>query len=345
MSLYERLTALYDALSEKTPLFFEYQNADIIADISVDGVIRSAALGKFRVPVPVSPLPAPHAGKRAPYPLFDRLCFLAGGVPADRELHALYLKGLRAWGMSPYSTTQLRAVMRCIAAGGLYERLGAFGALTGNPKRDRELFTAFTVNGEKLWESARFVCSYAAYCRECLSESALCTDTGAIEPHAVCFPAGLTSCGSSARLISEPPRGVLHGEAQVYAGLESAFKAHEALRQLLRRTGVRVGDSHFAAFTERGALPLYGLLNGEVRSQQQALGKTVTVLCASEYSESRLSVTLWRELSGGEFNAAAARYAQSGAPPIREEALLKAGNCGRYAETLCRRLLNRALDG
>lgn len=345
MSLYERLTALYDALPEKAPLFFEYRAADIIADISSDGVIRSAARGKFRVPVPVSPLPAPHAGRRAPYPLFDKLYFLADGVPTDRERHALYINGLHAWGMSPYSTTQLRAVMRCIAAGGLYERLGAFGVLTGKPSRDRELFTAFTVNGEKPWESARFVRSYAAYCRERLCESGLCTDADKIAPHAVCFPAGLTSYGSPARLISEPPRGVLHGEAQVYAGLESTFKAHEALRQLLRLTGVRVGDSHFAAFTERGTLPLYGLLNGEVRSQQQAFGETVTVLCVSEYSESRLSVTLWRELSGGEFNAAAARYAQSGAPPIREEALLKAGSCGRYAETLCRRLLNRALDG
>ena len=344
MSLYGRLSALYDELPEKAPLFFEYRPADIIADINDDGVILSAVRERTAVPVPVSALADPRLRRPAPLPLFDRLCFIANDLPADRALHTLYLKGLCAWGMSQHATPQLRAVMRCVAKSGLCARLAAFGVLSGEPSRDRELFTVFTLNGQHLWENVRFVRSYTAFCRERLPTPALCTDTGAAEPPAVYFPSRLTSARSAARLIAEPPRGVLHGGVQVCAGLESTLKAHEALRQLLRRAGVRVGESVFAAFTECGELPLYGLFDGEVRSQQRAQGAAVTVLCVSEYAAGRLYVTLWREVSCGDFNAAVTRYAESGALPIREEALRRAGSNGRYAQTLCRRLLNRLLD-
>ena len=344
MSLYERLAALYDALPEKAPLYFEHRTADLVIDISEYGVILSAVRKKACVPVPINPLCDPCVRKPDPLPLFDKLCFLADDLPADHALHTLYLKGLCLWGMSQHATSQLRAVMRCIAKRGLCERLRAHGVLSGVTSRDRELFAVFTVNGCKPWENVRFIRSYTAFCRERLPQSRLCADTGEEEAAAVCFPAGLTSEHSLARLVAEPPRGVLCGGLRVYAGLESTLKAHEALRQLLRGAGVRMGESVFAAFTECGALPLYGLFDGDVRSQQRARGAMAVVLCASEYSPRRLSITLLRTLSCEEFNAAAARYAESGALPIREQALRAAKGSARFAETLCRRLLNKLLD-
>ena len=97
---------------------------------------------------------------------------------------------------------------------------------------------------------------------------------------------------------------------------------------------------------EQGMLPLYGIFDGEVCSQHQARGRTVCVMCVSEYSESRLSVTLYRELPREAFNEAVSRMAESGAAPIRAQALMRAGRASspRYAETLCRRLLSQLLD-
>lgn len=340
MGMIERLEELWDVIGEKAPLLFEHRRADIIADIDENGTLLSARRSSEYVPVPINVTASSLSRKSDPLPLCDRLCFLADDLPDDGALHAVYAARLREWAQSRFSTAPLRAVLRCISAGGLCERLSRFGVLSGKPAQNRRLFIVFAVNGVHLYEHERFVRSVADRFRESPDGLRRCFDPEML------FPAALTSPRSRARLISAPPRGTLHSEISVRIGAESLLKAHEALRQLLWQTGVRVGESFFAAFTEQGMLPLYGIFDGEVCSQHQARGRTVCVMCVSEYSESRLSVTLYRELPREAFNEAVSRMAESGAAPIRAQALMRAGRASspRYAETLCRRLLSQLLD-
>lgn len=340
MGMIERLEELWDVIGEKAPLLFEHRRADIIADIDENGTLLSARRSSEYVPVPINVTASSLSRKSDPLPLCDRLCFLADDLHDDDAIHAVYAARLREWAQSRFSTAPLRAVLRCISAGGLCERLSRFEVLSDKPAQNRRQFIVFTVNGVHLYEHDRFVRSVADRFRE--SPDGLLRS---FDPEML-FPAALTSPRSRARLISAPPRGTLHSEISVRIGAETLLKAHEALRQLLWQTGVRVGESFFAAFTEQGMLPLYGIFDGEVCSQHQARGRTVCVMCVSEYSESRLSVTLYRELPREAFNEAVSRMAESGAAPIRAQALMRAGRASspRYAETLCRRLLSQLLD-
>ena len=217
--------------------------------------------------IPVTEDSASRGNGNFPHALCDKLCYVAGDYfrfTGDRkeEYFEEYLKKLRQWVESEYSSPLVRAVYTYVAKRNLIQDLvdAGFLKLDGDgmlSEKENKLhqqpqadaFVRFAVveeNGvkQKLWKNQKLYELFADYYYSTLQERSLDYVSGRM---AICtekHPSKIRNTADKAKLISGNDdvgftyRGRFQNKSEaVTVGYETSQKAHNALRWLLRKQG------------------------------------------------------------------------------------------------------------
>lgn len=290
MHWFEQLSALYN--EQDIPLFHTRLLTDILISLSSSGRLLSAAPSRQHAIIPATEVSACRTRNIAPHPLCDTVENLT-----EAKRRCVYLAYLKQWSDSPYGSKQLNAVLCYIESGRLAADLAQAGITYGPHSVVR-----FAVDGAELCGNAELIKSHISFTRSLARPEGICSISGS--PAVLCArcPRRIISASSSAKLISGLRGGqLIHGRfggaPQAFTiGQELSFKAHTVLRRLILQGGLRMDRHVFLAFDESGAclpLPLMG------KTAEPA--GSVTVLCLCEATKGRLSVALYRQLSGERY--------------------------------------------
>lgn len=212
-----------------------------------------------------------------PHPLVDKLQYIAGDYGkyggSKKMMWAEYLKQLRDWCNSPYGLPQVRAVLFYLEKGCLIEDLiedgilfigsdgklvkkwtGAkeetpliFQTITGGDQT--EAFVRFNVDGKALSNDTMVWNSFIQYYLSILKREGFCYVQGRKMLLSQLSPYKIRNPGDRAKLISSNDgtnftyRGRFNdAEEALSIGYETTQKAHSALRWLIGRQGISIGD-------------------------------------------------------------------------------------------------------
>ncbi|AZK46720.1 type I-C CRISPR-associated protein Cas8c/Csd1 [Paenibacillus lentus] len=115
------------------PISHTTQNAHIEVEVTEDGEFHSAFIIDKKdasTLIPCTEESASRAGSKiAPYPLHDKLSYVAGDFVAyggqikKEEPYAYYIKQLESWAQSPYATAKVRSIYNYLKKGQLIQDL------------------------------------------------------------------------------------------------------------------------------------------------------------------------------------------------------------------------------
>lgn len=291
MHWFEQLAALYS--EQDIPLFHDIMLTAILIDISSGGQLISITKSRRSTVIPVTEASACRTRNIAPHPLCDTVQNLT-----EPKRRSAYLDYLEKWAHSQYGGNQLKAVLRYIES----ETLAADLALA-EIEYSQHSMVRFAVDGTELCGNAALINSHIAFTRLSAAEIGICSISGKAAALGTLHPKRIVSHTSSAKLISgcrsnKLCHGRFNGAQQAFTvGRELSFRAHAVLKRLISQNGLCMESFCFIAFDENGtALPL------------PLMGKTaipygnVTILCLLETAKGRLSVLLYRQLSGERYS-------------------------------------------
>ena len=226
-----------------------------------------------------------------PHPLFDKLQYLAGDYLkyGGREKafdYEEYLEQLNNWCESEYSTPEIRAVYTYLSKGTLIEDLVSDGTLYcdennkliskwNGDKKDApqifkmipggqlEVFVRFSVSTfgmtRDLWQDKELQQKFIGYITSKMKDRRFCYATGEVIPCSSSHPAKIRNTGDKAKLISTNDehgfsyRGRFETAEQVMqVGYEVSQKAHNALKWLIEKQGVKLKDKVYLLWGTEG---------------------------------------------------------------------------------------------
>ncbi|TDQ37158.1 type I-C CRISPR-associated protein Cas8c/Csd1 [Aureibacillus halotolerans] len=222
------------------PIAHTTQNAHIEVDINEDGTFHSAdMIGKVNTLIPCTDEAASRAGSKiAPYPLHDKLSYVAGDFVAyggkikKEEPFQAYIKQLGNWANSPYATNKVKSIYHYLKKGSLikdlvdekvlfldqnnqliekwtsdYEPLqgekpSIFTAVTGGQESAFVRFNVRIGHTPDVWTDKEMFDSFIAFYNETLGETDLCFVTGEQQPSTERHANKIRHAADKAKLIS-----------------------------------------------------------------------------------------------------------------------------------------------
>jgi CRISPR-associated protein Csd1 len=224
------------------PVSHTTQSAHIEVNLNRYGEYRSARVvekAESSTIIPCTEASASRTSKPVPYPLFDKLIYVAGDYAAYVETeedtpHDDYMQQLLAWCDSPFGHSKVRSVYDYLRKGTLIADLVRDGVLWLNdrgkllekcpPELERELgkkpdifkviaseqsaaFVRFAVDipGEaesRLWRDRSVQNAFIAYCGMQLADQELCYVMGELLPSADKHASRIRHSGDKTKLIS-----------------------------------------------------------------------------------------------------------------------------------------------
>jgi CRISPR-associated protein Csd1 len=224
------------------PVSHTTQSAHIEVNLNVHGEYRSARVvekAESSTIIPCTEASASRTSKPVPYPLFDKLIYVAGDyaafVDVDKDTpNEEYMRQLLNWCESPFGHPKVRSVYDYLHKGTLIADLVRDNVLWLNdggklldkcpPELERELgkkpdifkviaseqssaFVRFAVEipGEpesRLWRDRSVQDAFIAYCHRQLADQELCYVTGKQLPYADKHASRIRHSGDKTKLIS-----------------------------------------------------------------------------------------------------------------------------------------------
>lgn len=230
--------------------------------------------------IPVTEDSGSRSSGIAPHPLEDYLEYIAQdyityNADAKEQKHVAYRELLEQWAVSEYAVTQVRAIYAYVTRGKILGDLIKHGILeeengcltakkiSGYPQN--KAFVRFSVEAKEALESRVYknktmFDSYRKFYVSRQEDAALCYVTGQMVPCSEKHPAKIRHTADKAKLISANDssgftyRGRLTNSSQTAAvGYEISQKAHNALRWLIERQGIRAGEQVITAWSLKRA--------------------------------------------------------------------------------------------
>lgn len=226
------------------PISHTTQTAHIEVEITEDGEFHSAGVidkGDGNTLIPCTEESASRAGaKIAPYPLHDKLSYVAGdfvaygGAVKKEEPYTYYIKQLEGWAKSSYATEKVKSIYKYLKKGQLikdlveskilyldkdnhligkwdkkYEVLyenkpEIFSVVAGGQQSAFVRFNVYSPNEilTKVWKDPKMYESFIDYYRDLLDDGDLCYVTGKILPGTERHANKIRNSGDKAKLIS-----------------------------------------------------------------------------------------------------------------------------------------------
>jgi len=269
------MRALYDTydnleLQEKEGLLkiaHSTQKAHLEVQLSKEGKIINVSF----LPVKDSDTVIPGA---APHPLFDKIKYLAGDYElytgeSNEEHHQKYMENLKKWCDSGYGDYKIEVLYKYLQENRLIHDLIERGIFSLDEKQhltkkwenasekltvgdQKDAFIRFQVDAVNLWEDTKLQENYIHYYLSNGGEIGFCQVTGREERLCVNHPSKIRNSGDKAKMISSNDktnftyRGRFHDVGEAYTiSYEASQKVHNALKWLIERQGVKVGDKEF----------------------------------------------------------------------------------------------------
>jgi CRISPR-associated protein Csd1 len=262
------------------PLYHIENNASLTVILDDQGKFQGATLlGKnkedrsdWQTCMPCTETSASRTSGVDAYPLCDKLEYAAGDyekyVPEEKLTEKLkeqlekkksaYMSLLENWALSEYSDVKIKAVYTYVKKGTLIKDLLRTKIPEMKNMSDIEAYSGFVrwaveIPSEKesrTWKDAKIQRLWIQYYKHrYLNESDFCYISGKNAPIAVLHPAKIRNAGDSAKIISSNDnsnytfRGRFQEANQAcQIGLETSTKAHNALRWLIAKQGMTIGN-------------------------------------------------------------------------------------------------------
>nr|WP_288733741.1 type I-C CRISPR-associated protein Cas8c/Csd1 [uncultured Anaerobutyricum sp.] len=279
------MRALYDTydnleLQEKEGLLkiaHSTQKAHIEVQLSKDGKIIAANFlpsKKSDTVIPVTEESASRSSGAAPHPLLDKIKYLAGDYElytgeSNEEHHQKYMDNLKKWCDSQYGDYKIEVLYKYLQENRLIHDLVERGIFSLDEKKhltkkwenasekltkgeQKDAFIRFQVDGVDLWEDTKLQENYIHYYLSNGGEIGFCQVTGREERLCVNHPSKIRNSGDKAKMISSNDktnftyRGRFHDVGEAYTiSYEASQKVHNALKWLIEKQGVEIGDKVF----------------------------------------------------------------------------------------------------
>jgi CRISPR-associated protein Csd1 len=275
---YDHIRNLEDAKS-LWPIAHFVKNAHIELVISDGGNLKRVSLlqGKeASTLIPASESSAGRSGSKiAPHPLSDEIGYCAVDYPEiESERYQAYYKQLMDWCNSAHSHPKLKAIKSYLDKNCLWTDLQnnaiefplTFKNASGQQSKipPNKVFIRWRVetkleNYTGTWEDQDLIEAWIKYDTERNTTQGFCTINGAETRTANNHPRFIRHSGDGGKLISSNDssgftfRGKFLDENQAYGiGFDVTQKAHNALRWLIHRQGVKNGDQVIVAWAISG---------------------------------------------------------------------------------------------
>ncbi len=330
--------------------------------------LRASVVQKSATLIPATEQSAGRTSGLVAHPLCDKIRYIAADYGAEEE-HALYLRQLRAWSQHSRNP-RLLTVLRYVERGSIVRDLCDAGILDGEPGRLRVSWAAdapelarllqpdpktrerdqgnalvrWRVESRSalesaLWKDETLQREWSAFNTTLGATLGFCMHSGEVASLAGSHPRRLRHGGDGAKLISSNDsggftfRGRFTQASEVY-GLASAStqKAHNALRWLIKRQGIRQGEQVIVSwavageptpalladsaqlFLEEAEAPQpegYGgdagqafalRLRSKIKGYREQLGEAarIVVMALDSATPGRMAILYYRELKGSE---------------------------------------------
>lgn len=251
------------------PISHTTQTAHIEVQITESGEFHSASIVSRNDAITLIPCTEESASrtssKVAPYPLHDKLSYVAGdfisygGKINKEEPFLSYIEQLKNWAISPYATSKVKSIYSYLSKGRLIEDLVKEGILflDANGKliskwdkkyeelygRKPEIFTV-AVGGQesafirfnvyspgkinlKVWEDPEMYDSFIKYYQESLSKEDICYVSGSLLPSTERHANKIRSSGDKAKLISSNDNSGFTFRGRFRTSTEAAVISYE----------------------------------------------------------------------------------------------------------------------
>jgi CRISPR-associated protein Csd1 len=288
VSWIEQLSKTYDAcfgrdetgFASLTAVSAVPQTTQLHIQLKPDGTYFHAEIDELEnTPMFVTEDSASRSGKEpAANPLTEQLEYCAKGIESyggNSTKYERYLKLLDAWADSPFTDLKVLAVRQYIQSGTLLEDLlqhkvlsvreGLLEKVKVNKKSldPLKLWIRWSVT-ESLqsatWSDTDLAKKWKSYEDSLVTETSLCMASGEQTRTTQKHPKRIRFGGDNSKLISSNDtsgftfRGRFSASAQALTiGYEQSQKAHNALRWLIARQGVKNGDQVVVAWAVQGA--------------------------------------------------------------------------------------------
>ena len=279
------MRALYDTydnleLQEKEGLLkiaHSTQKAHLEVQLSKEGKIINVSFLPVKdsdTVIPVTEESASRSSGAAPHPLFDKIKYLAGDYElytgeSNEEHHQKYMENLKKWCDSGYGDYKIEVLYKYLQENRLIHDLIERGIFSLDEKQhltkkwenasekltvgdQKDAFIRFQVDAVNLWEDTKLQENYIHYYLSNGGEIGFCQVTGREERLCVNHPSKIRNSGDKAKMISSNDktnftyRGRFHDVGEAYTiSYEASQKVHNALKWLIERQGVKVGDKEF----------------------------------------------------------------------------------------------------
>ena len=279
------MRALYDTydnleLQEKEGLLkiaHSTQKAHLEVQLSKDGKVIAVSFLPVKdsdTVIPVTEESASRSSGAAPHPLFDKIKYLAGDYEfytgeRNEEHHQKYMENLKKWCDSGYGDYKIEVLYKYLQENRLIHDLIERGIFSLDEKQhltkkwenasekltvgdQKDAFIRFQVDAVNLWEDTKLQENYIHYYLSNGGEIGFCQVTGREERLCVNHPSKIRNSGDKAKMISSNDktnftyRGRFHDVGEAYTiSYEASQKVHNALKWLIERQGVKVGDKEF----------------------------------------------------------------------------------------------------
>lgn len=285
MSWMVRLSEAYDNSlnidGEKPwPLSHFMKNAHVEVVINIDGNIqygRTKILAgeDSQTLIPATESSAGRAGaKIAPHPLCEELGYCAGDLPKiKKEKYEAYLEQLKSWSNSEYRHKKVSAIYSYLKKATLWADLEreldfpvSYKNRAGQTTKiqPEKTFIRWRVEEPGVlatgtWEDDLLIKLWIEYDKKFNSIDGFCFSDGRVIRAASNHPRFIRNSGDGAKIISSNDdsgftyRGrFIESDQSAQVGFDLTQKAHNALRWLIARQGVRNGDQVVVAFAVSG---------------------------------------------------------------------------------------------
>ncbi len=275
-------------------------NAQVEVVIDGDGNFidgRKLEKGKMMVTViPVTEDSASRTNTKAPHPLCDKLCYIAGDYTKytgdnKEDYYEAYMEQLRDWASSEdthpmiqaiYCYLEKRSLIHDLVEKGVLE-LDGNGKLTDEIKLHNQGQTGaqirFIVYGSDrfgetaVWKNRELYQKYIRYLQKTKGKVHLCYASGEMVPCSDKHPIKIRNSGDKAKLISgnDTDGFTYRGrfttkEEAVTVGYDMSQKAHNALRWLIQKQGYTRDESAFVCWMVNRDMQLPDLMKDSMNA-------------------------------------------------------------------------------
>ena len=228
-----------------------------------------------KISIPCTEKSAGRSGKSPfPHPLFDKLFYLAGDGEDyqvnNQKAHSTYMENLWAWCQSDWGNPYVNIIFSYLEKGTLLHDLGKVGIVELSQPKDLEKrlseYVRIGIQRDmhpdlELWKEKSIREDFAHYLNSGQGEGQLCYISGNEIPLSENHPKAIWNLNANAKLISaneKKNRGFVFsgrfetsGQA-VQIGYETSQKIHNALKWLIEKQGILIGDKLLIAWGTNG---------------------------------------------------------------------------------------------